>query len=78
MQSMSRSDTFVLDGTVKRVQNESMKNDATDKNSGRKCFPKTDSRYWRDKVFQRTNDEFHVRMRFGGTQYRWPPQDGES
>src|SRR5581483_8468749 len=35
-------------------------------------FAKTDSRYWRDKVFQRTNDEFHVRLRFGGTQYRWP------
>jgi integrase len=37
-----------------------------------KVFAKTDSRYWRDKVFQRTNDEFHVRIRFGGTQYRWP------
>ncbi|HOX59248.1 MAG TPA: hypothetical protein P5205_18690 [Candidatus Paceibacterota bacterium] len=37
-----------------------------------KAYPKTDSRYWREKVFQRTNDEFHVRIRFGGNQYRWP------
>jgi integrase len=37
-----------------------------------KTYAKTDLRYWRDKVFQRTNDEFHVRIRFGGVQHRWP------
>lgn len=37
-----------------------------------KGFPKTDSRYWRDKVFHRSNGEFHARIRFGGRQYRWP------
>lgn len=35
-------------------------------------FAKTDVRYWRDKVFQRTNDVFHVRIRSGGNQHRWP------
>jgi integrase len=49
-----------------------MLNPRTHQKTEGKVFAKTDSRYWRDKVFQRTNDEFHVRIRFGGTQYRWP------
>jgi integrase len=49
-----------------------MVNPRTGQKTEGKVFAKTDSRYWRDKVFQRTNDEFHVRIRFGGTQYRWP------
>lgn len=35
-------------------------------------FPKTDVRYWRGKVFQRTNDEWHCQVGFGGRQDRWP------
>ncbi len=35
-------------------------------------FPKTDVRYWRDKVFQRSNDEWHCRIGFGSRQDRWP------
>jgi hypothetical protein len=35
-------------------------------------FPKTDARYWRDKVFKRSGDELHLRIRHGGTQFRWP------
>jgi integrase len=49
-----------------------MLNPRTHQKTEGKVFAKTDCRYWRDKVFQRTNDEFHVRIRFGGTQYRWP------
>jgi integrase len=35
-------------------------------------FPKSHSGYWRDKLTTRTNDEFHVRIRFGGVQHWWP------
>jgi len=42
-------------------------------------FPKGDSRYWRDKVFQRATDtsgkpcgDYHIRFSNGGVQKRWP------
>lgn len=35
-------------------------------------FPKSDVRYWRDKVTKRTNDDWHARIRFGGGQDWWP------
>lgn len=35
-------------------------------------FPKTDVRYWRDKLFQRSNDEWNCRIGFGARQDRWP------
>ena len=49
-----------------------MLNPQTDEKTAAKAYAKTDLRYWRDKVFQRSNDGFHVRTRFGGRQYRWP------
>ena len=36
------------------------------------AWPKTDLRYWKDKLTTRTNDELHVRIRFGGVQHWWP------
>jgi integrase len=35
-------------------------------------FAKSDVGYWRDKLTTRTNDGFHVRIRFGGVQSWWP------
>jgi hypothetical protein len=52
---------YGLDRTGKRVQNESTHQ-----------LPKTDVRYWRDKLTQRINDEWHARIRFGGVQNWWP------
>ena len=36
------------------------------------ALPKTDVRYWRDKLFQRSNDEWNCRIGFGARQDRWP------
>jgi integrase len=35
-------------------------------------FPKTDARYWRDKLFTRSTDEYQVQIGFAGKQERWP------
>jgi integrase len=35
-------------------------------------FPKTDARYWREKLFTRTTDEYQVQIGFAGKQERWP------
>jgi len=35
-------------------------------------YSKTDVRYWRDKLFQRSNEEWNCRIGFGGRQDRWP------
>jgi len=35
-------------------------------------FPKSHAGYWRDKLTTRSNDGFHVRIRFGGVQNWWP------
>src|ERR1041384_2100357 len=35
-------------------------------------YPKTDVRYWRDKLSRRTNDEWNCRIGFGKRQDRWP------
>ena len=35
-------------------------------------YPRTDVRYWKDKVVTRSNDELHARIRFGGNQHWWP------
>lgn len=35
-------------------------------------FPKTDVRHWREKVFTRSNADYHVQIGFGGRQERWP------
>lgn len=35
-------------------------------------FPKTDARYWREKVFTRSNDQYQCQIAFGGKQHRWP------
>jgi integrase len=35
-------------------------------------FPKTDLRYWRGKLFRRSNEEWHCQIGFGGRQDRWP------
>lgn len=35
-------------------------------------FPKSHAGYWKAKLTTRTNDEFHVRIRFGGIQHWWP------
>ena len=37
-----------------------------------KTFAKTDVRYWSGKLVQRTNAEWHARIRFGGKQHWWP------
>jgi integrase len=37
-----------------------------------KIFPKTDLRYWREKLFKRTNDDWHVQVAFAGRQERFP------
>src|SRR3954471_13643091 len=37
-----------------------------------KTFPKTDSRYWKDKLFKRTNDEWQVQVAYAGRQERFP------
>lgn len=37
-----------------------------------KTFAKTDVRYWSTKLVQRTNTEWHARIRFGGRQNWWP------
>lgn len=36
------------------------------------AFAKTDVRYWREKLFQRSNDEWNCRIGFGRRQDRWP------
>lgn len=36
------------------------------------AYPKTDVRYWRDRLFQRTNEEWHCQIGFGARQDRWP------
>ncbi len=48
-----------------------MQKSASSKTSGL-VFPKTDVRYWREKLFQRSNDEWHCRIGFGTRQDRWP------
>ncbi|MEO6181864.1 MAG: hypothetical protein ABIP71_01900, partial [Verrucomicrobiota bacterium] len=35
-------------------------------------LPKTDVRFWRNKLFQRSNGEWHCQIGFGGNQRRWP------
>src|ERR1041385_184109 len=35
-------------------------------------FPKSDVRYWRPKVFQRSNDLWQCQIGYGGVQRRWP------
>ena len=40
--------------------------------NGNATFPKTDVRYWRDKLFQRSNQEWHCQIGFGARQDRWP------
>lgn len=37
-----------------------------------KQFPKTDARYWREKLFKRSNEDWNVRMAFAGRQERFP------
>jgi integrase len=39
---------------------------------GRRVLPKTDARYWQDKVFTRTNEDYNAQIAFGGKQERWP------
>ncbi len=73
---------FGLDRTRKRVHSESMQETRTQKSGAgfglKPCaqrtatFSKSHSDYWRDKLTNRTNDEFHVRIRFGGIQHWWP------
>ena len=35
-------------------------------------FAKTEARYWRSKLFKRTNDFYHVQIGYAGVQERWP------
>jgi integrase len=37
-----------------------------------KRFPKTDVRYWRDRLFKRCNDEWQVQIAYAGRQKRFP------
>lgn len=50
--------------------------DARIKSSGSdskaKSFPKTDVRHWRERLFKRSNDDWHVQVAFGGRQERFP------
>jgi integrase len=62
----SSSDNIGQVGTAQRAQNGPIKQTRT------KVLPKTDARYWRDRVFQRGGGEYHARFRFGGVKYRWP------
>jgi len=41
-------------------------------------FPKTDARFWRKRLFTRSNDELQVRIGFGGRQDRWPLRTANS
>ncbi|HVK59326.1 MAG TPA: hypothetical protein VM735_11135, partial [Candidatus Kapabacteria bacterium] len=40
--------------------------------SEKKAFSKTDVRYWRERLFTRTTDEFHVQISYAGRQERFP------
>ena len=35
-------------------------------------FPKTDARYWRERVATRTSDEYYARLAYAGKQEWWP------
>jgi len=35
-------------------------------------FPKTDARYWRERVVTRTSDEYNARLAYAGKQEWWP------
>jgi integrase len=35
-------------------------------------YPKSDVRYWKDRVVKRTNEDWNARIRFGGSQHWWP------
>ena len=37
-----------------------------------KRFPKTDVRYWRDRLFKRSNEEWQVQIAYAGRQKRFP------
>src|ERR1035437_3847179 len=66
---------FGLDRTDNLGQNKAMKDKRTPLPTAEKAvasFAKTDVRYWRDKLFQRSNDEWNCRIGFGARQDRWP------
>ena len=66
---------FGLDRTDNLGQNKAMKDKRTPLPKAEKAvasFAKTDVRYWRDKLFQRSNDEWNCRIGFGARQDRWP------
>lgn len=61
------SDNFSLVGTGK-VSHE----DARTKSSGSKQYPKTDMRHWRDRLFKRSDDDWHVQVAYASRQERAP------
>lgn len=61
---------FGINQKSKLGQNKAMKDKRT-LDSGKK-FSKTDVGYWRDKLFHRSNDDWHCRIGFGPRQDRWP------
>ena len=63
-------DVFGLDRTAKLGQIKAMTDPKTSETA--RVYPKTDVRYWHDKLFRRSNDEWHCRIGFGSRQDRWP------
>src|SRR5262249_32178573 len=43
-----------------------------------KAYPKTDVRYWRDRLFMRTNEELQVQIAYAGRQKRFPLKTSNS
>src|SRR5688500_11335806 len=48
--------------------------DARTKSSGAesKAYPKTDVRFWRERLFTRTTADFHVQIGYAGRQEKFP------